>query len=256
MDEIFGNFGVASSDFFSTYDTLMSARDEQDTIVRLEAAAQGLGFDKVTFAVILRPKVCIADAYLHSNYPSHWQQRYISNNLRTHDPTVEYCFKSSSSPFIWTPQSFRTPKQKALYEEAASFGLKVGVTLPIRGVSGEIGMLTCVCDENPSPSLLQDIKQRLTSLSLLRDVAFDSLHQYLHVRVASTREVPNLTTRELECLKWMCAGKSSWEIGCILGISEAGVNFHISNLRIKFGVNRRNGVVIKAIRLGLLAWPG
>ncbi|MEO5932206.1 MAG: autoinducer binding domain-containing protein [Duganella sp.] len=254
MDQGFGNSGMAP-DFFTTYDALMNARDETDTVTRLQTAAQELGFDKVLFAVIPQPKVNIGEIYLRSNYPDQWREHYDRNNLRAADPTVEYCFKSSS-PFVWMPQSFKTPEQQTLYEEAASFGLKVGVTLPIRGVGGEIGMLTCVRDENPGPAFLKDLGQNLGGLSLLRDVAFDSLHQYVHASVAPTEEVPNLTARELDCLQWMCAGKTAWEIGRILSISEAGVNFHITNLRTKFGVSRRNDVVIKALRLGLITLPG
>ena len=254
MDEALGTGGVAP-DFFATYDALMNARDEADTVARLQAAAQGLGFDKVLFAVIPRPKVSIGDIYLRSNYPEQWRDHYDRHNLRDADPTVEYCFKSSS-PFVWMPQSFKTPAQQALYEEAASFGLKVGVTLPIRGAGGEIGMLTCVRDQMPGPAFLKDLGHNLGGLSLLRDVASDSLHQYVHASVAPVEEAPNLTARERDCLQWMCAGKTAWEIGRILSISEAGVNFHISNLRAKFGVSRRNDVVIKALRLGLITLPG
>ena len=254
MDEALGNSGIAP-DFFATYDALMNARDETDTITRLQTAAQGLGFDKVLFAVIPQPKVSVADIYLRSNYPDQWREHYDRNNLRAADPTVEYCFKSSS-PFVWMPQSFKTPEQQNLYEEAASFGLKVGVTLPIRGVGGEIGMLTCVRDENPGPAFLKDLGQNLGGLSLLRDVAFDSLHQYVHASATPAEEAPVLTAREFDCLRWMCAGKTAWEIGRILSISEAGVNFHITNLRTKFGVSRRNDVVIKALRMGLITLPG
>lgn len=254
MDEALGNSTIAP-DFFATYDALMNARDETDTVIRLQTVAQGLGFDKVLFAVIPQPKVNIGQIYLRSNYPDQWRDHYDRNNLRAADPTVEYCFKSSS-PFVWMPQSFKTPEQQTLYEEAASFGLKVGVTLPIRGIGGEIGMLTCVRDENPGPAFRRDLAQNLGGLSLLRDVAFDTLQQYVHASMAPTEEVPNLTARELDCLQWMCAGKTAWEIGRILSISEAGVNFHITNLRTKFGVSRRNDVVIKALRLGLITLPG
>ncbi len=242
-------------DYFSTYDALMNASDEIDAVARMQSAAQGLGFDKVLFAVIPQPKVNTADMYLRSNYPEPWREHYDRNNLSKADPTVEYCFRSSA-PFVWMPQSFKTPEQQALYEEAASFGLKVGVTLPIRGVGGEIGMLTCARDEAPGPAFLKDLGQNLGGLSLLRDIAFDSLQQYVHASAAPTEQPPALTKRELDCLQWMYVGKTAWEIGRILHISEAGVNFHIANLRNKFGVSRRNDVVIKAIRFGLLSPPG
>jgi LuxR family quorum-sensing transcriptional regulator LasR len=254
MDEVPDGAGLMPG-FFSPYDALMNAADEPDAVLRLQAAARELGFDNVLFAVIPQPKVDTGEVYLRSNYPGQWRDYYDRNDLRAADPTVEYCFRSSS-PFVWLPQSFKTPEQQALYEEASAFGLKVGVTLPIRGVDGEIGMLTCVRDGNPGPDFLKDLNHNLGALALLRDVAFDSLHQYLHAAPAPASEAPVLTARERDCLQWMCAGKTAWEIGRILSISEAGVNFHIANLRNKFGVSRRNDVVIKAIRLGLIDLPG
>lgn len=68
-------------------------------------------------------------------------------------------------------------------------------------------------------------------------------------------QAPTLTARELDCMRWMAAGKTAWEIGRILGISEAGANYHISNLRSKFGVSRRNDVVLKALHMGLIKLP-
>ena len=62
----------------------------------------------------------------------------------------------------------------------------------------------------------------------------------------------HLTPREREVLLWCAYGKTSWEIGQIIGCSEATVNFHVGNLLSKFEVNSRVTAVIKAIRYGLL----
>jgi LuxR family quorum-sensing transcriptional regulator LasR len=63
---------------------------------------------------------------------------------------------------------------------------------------------------------------------------------------------PKLTRRELEVLKWVMAGKSSWEISRITNCSEATVNFHMANVRQKFNVNTRQQAVVKAISLGMI----
>ena len=73
------------------------------------------------------------------------------------------------------------------------------------------------------------------------------------MKLARSAEKPaSITRRELECLKWSAAGKSSWEIGQILNCSEATVNFHFSNLRRKFNTSTRQQAVIKAISMGLI----
>lgn len=61
-----------------------------------------------------------------------------------------------------------------------------------------------------------------------------------------------LTPRELECLQWCALGKSSWEVARLLNISEAAVNFHVSNVRAKCGVSTRRQAIAKALRLGLI----
>lgn len=70
---------------------------------------------------------------------------------------------------------------------------------------------------------------------------------------ASVEQAPfRLTPRELECLQWCALGKSTWEIAQLLTISEAAVNFHMTNIRGKCGVASRRQAVTKAIQLGLI----
>ena len=57
-----------------------------------------------------------------------------------------------------------------------------------------------------------------------------------------------LSGRELQCLEWVSRGKTSWEIGVILSLSERTVNFHILNACRKLNVYGRQA----AIRLGFL----
>ena len=63
-----------------------------------------------------------------------------------------------------------------------------------------------------------------------------------------------LTPREKEVLLWCLLGKSSWDISRIVGCTEAGVNFHFSNLRRKFGVSSRHIAALMALQLGLVSF--
>ena len=62
-----------------------------------------------------------------------------------------------------------------------------------------------------------------------------------------------LTEREVEILRWTAAGKTAWEIGGILKISERTVNFHIQNVMEKFGVHNKTHAAAKAMGMGLFA---
>ena len=64
---------------------------------------------------------------------------------------------------------------------------------------------------------------------------------------APTGEV-RLTSREVECLRWASLGKSEWEIGAILGISEHTSEKHLISARTKLGATNRVQAVAEAIR--------
>ena len=61
-----------------------------------------------------------------------------------------------------------------------------------------------------------------------------------------------LTTRELEVLNQLAAGKSNQEIGTALFISEGTVKSHVNSLLAKLGVNDRTQAVVCAIQRGLV----
>jgi len=79
-----------------------------------------------------------------------------------------------------------------------------------------------------------------------------SSHAPLHTQAPDLAVIITLTPREKEVLQWSAAGKTSWEIGKIFNCSEAGVNYHFSRIRHKFGVSSRGCAVVKALELGLI----
>ena len=65
--------------------------------------------------------------------------------------------------------------------------------------------------------------------------------------------LPALTPRELECLQWAAEGKTSWEIGRLLRISERTAIFHLNNASRKLGVCSRQAAVARAVALRMLS---
>jgi DNA-binding CsgD family transcriptional regulator len=68
-----------------------------------------------------------------------------------------------------------------------------------------------------------------------------------------TSPIPLLTAQELECLRWCKEGKTNWEIGEILSISQKTVEFHVGNAMRKLGAGNRITAVIMGIKTGLIA---
>ncbi|VAW87974.1 hypothetical protein MNBD_GAMMA16-2200 [hydrothermal vent metagenome] len=61
-----------------------------------------------------------------------------------------------------------------------------------------------------------------------------------------------LTVREKDVMRWLFDGKSNWEIGKILNISEYTVKNYVQRLINKFGAKNRTHVVAKALNMGLI----
>ena len=62
-----------------------------------------------------------------------------------------------------------------------------------------------------------------------------------------------LSDREVQCLQLIAAGKTSWAIAEILGISQHTVNAHIRNIVRKLGVATRPQAVAEAMRRGVIS---
>ena len=66
------------------------------------------------------------------------------------------------------------------------------------------------------------------------------------------RRSENLTSREREVLQLLSEGKSSRDIGIILNISIRTVDVHRSNIMKKLGVHNTTGLIIHAIKVGII----
>jgi LuxR family quorum sensing-dependent transcriptional regulator len=79
---------------------------------------------------------------------------------------------------------------------------------------------------------------------------------YAHARIRQLSPqrryvpLPSLSERERECLHWASAGKTDWEIGEILSISEKTANAHIERAKRKYNVATRVQAVVLALRAG------
>lgn len=69
------------------------------------------------------------------------------------------------------------------------------------------------------------------------------------------RMPPPLTPREKECLRWALLGKSAWETGEILGISQHTVAKMLQTARAKLDAPNKQAAARYASMLGLLDEP-
>ena len=105
--------------------------------------------------------------------------------------------------------------------------------------------------DKPIPADRHAVTRLVADLQLFAVHAQDAAQRIL-APPASVPGAPSLTPRELETLRWTMEGKTAWEVGSVLGISERTAALHVNNATHKLGCVNKHQAVLKALRLGLI----
>lgn len=199
--------------------------------------------DLGAFAYLFAGSRLNAEVKLISNYPTAWTSHYLANGYQDVDPVIERSV-GTREPFEWGHEYWYRQlggQQIQLLEEAAGFGIRCGFTIPIHDSLSRIAAVTFAtgdchakfarCVERHGP--------------LLQFVAM-LFHSRARLSLAPDRSISGiiLSPREYECLEWAAKGKSAWDIGGILNISQRTVSFHLDNAKSKLGVRTISQAVV------------
>lgn len=216
----------------------------------LQKMASDLGFSKILFGLLPKDSQDYENAFIVGNYPAAWREHYDRAGYARVDPTVSHCTQSVL-PIFWEPSIYQTRKQHEFFEEASAAGLVYGLTMPLHGARGELGALSLSVEAENRAEANRFMESVLPTLWMLKDYALQSGAGLAFEHPVSKPVV--LTSREKEVLQWCAIGKTSWEISSVIcNCSEANVNFHMGNIRRKFGVTSRRVAAIMAVNLGLI----
>lgn len=227
-------------------DSIQTARDDGEFERTAARSAARLGFRWFAYLRILdgAPK-------LISSYPKSWTSRYFDLHYERLDPVVQRA-RLDHDVFGWsgTAAPPGTKDQRRLFEEAASFGIQKGVTIPIRADFGGVAAFTLASDDRS----LHPERLIASSKDMLRLVGV-YFHVYLAARQLTGQAPaasPLLSQRERQCLAWAARGKTTSDTAVLLGISPRTVAFHLDNTRRKLDATSIAQCVAEAIRRRLL----
>jgi DNA-binding CsgD family transcriptional regulator len=222
-----------------------------DLLVR---AAADLGFERLAYGALTSHETVDVPGRrgpaLLLNYPRDWQEHYFKCGYHLIDPVVTQT-PALDRPYLWSDMVRKLDHgapERRIFDEARDAGLKSGLSVPLHGPWGRVGVLSFASqfdDAEPSPKI-----NHLNLLASQFHVAFEELNDSLRAR-----RTVQLSAREADCLRWTAEGKSAWDVGMILGISENTANFHVKNAMKKLNTSSRTVAVLKAIRLNLLDPP-
>ncbi|RQP24297.1 helix-turn-helix transcriptional regulator [Piscinibacter terrae] len=165
------------------------------------------------------------------------------------DPVLQHC-KHSTRPIVWNQNTYTEAGLGWRWEWQARFGFHSGVALALHLPQKRHFFFGIDCDQ-PLPSDSREVARMTAELSLFTVYAQDVA---LKVLLPPEPEVdpPKLTRRELEGLMWTMEGKTAWEVGKILSISEQTAVRHLVNAARKLDCINKHQAVVKAMRLGLI----
>lgn len=231
----------------------LASADSASKIKRIcHIVSTQLGFESFFFSLRVPVASNLAERFTATNYPSHWLERYAERDYRSIDP-IERHAAEHTIPLDWasidTTDSPERERLEHFLADAASAGLRSGLTVPIYGTHGERSLLSFATDREPEHTTSQvseAIPRSVIFATYLHEAAIGVFNEHIrdHQRT--------LTNRERECLTWIANGKTTAETAALLKIAERTVSFHLQNAVEKLGVNNRSQAVAYAISRRLI----
>lgn len=225
------------------------SRSPSELFAHSEAFARELGFCHLAIVqgmAFYRPD----GGYIRMDNFGTWGDVFVARRYYRDDPALLGSQRTNRA-FSWR-EMCQFPnygsRQRRILLEAAHHGLKNGLTVPV-GVFGEpAGCCSFACSDGALPP-----RSLCRIAALLASEAFAEARR-LHGFPARGREMPRLSNRQRECMRWAAMAKTDVEIATIMAIAPATVRTYMRALRQAFGVYSRSQLALQAVHFGLVGY--
>jgi DNA-binding CsgD family transcriptional regulator len=231
------------------YQSVLEAKNEDQFRSVVIRFAQHLGFDKVAASVAVDKADGAAEFVAVHNAPAAYLRTFEDISIGRRDPVSQHC-KRNTVPIIWGQHTYVETNTAELWERQAQFGYGNGIAMALHLPEGRHFLIGVERDQ-ALPSDGGELTRIVADLQLFAVHAQDTALRVL-VSEAARPELPALTPRELEVLRWTMDGKVTSEISLLLGIGDRTTVFHLQNAMLKLNCNSKHLAVVKAMRLGLI----
>ena len=222
----------------------------------VQAREEGIAFLKVAQSVY----PLTTTSYLGLNIPLGAERKRFVQCAYS-DSWVKYCVSREplgpgrlarlaallTGPVDWSEPGETAPCHKLLPYAAEKAGRQI-LSLPLRPIVGETAVLFVGAN-----MAAVDWSEKKKAIQREFQVLANYFHQHILRIYGNDAENQILVSaRELDCLKWVAAGKTAWEASVILGISERTVRFHLNAAREKLNCLTTTQAVAKAVSQQLI----
>ncbi len=238
---------MIDSDVFAFVERCASYSARQPLLDDLLAIARQFGFLHLIVTGVpvgglkLKPMVAL------NGWPEGWFARYIERDYAKTDGVSLFC-ATSHRPFYWKEVPDRlsgTLGSLLIAGEAAEFGIRSGFAVPFLSFHHWQSVASFASPARDC-SLSERERVQLVTIATFAGAAIETVG-------APAPERSPLSARETEVLAWLANGKTSWEVGEILGIAEITVKKHARTIRERLGVATTVQAVVEAMRRRIIA---
>lgn len=206
------------------------------------------GYTSTACRAFVPAKTGAQSRLLFRSWPKGWAELSDKKGFAARSPVIAVA-RTRMTPFTWLDAMNEQPltsAEREVWSSAFAWGWKNGYVLPLHGPGGYFATVSMA-------SMEPDLDLRPEQRAYLQMIATLAHERCLVLAdLAAPDEARGLmSARELECLRWVAAGKTDWEISVILSISAATVKFHVDGARKKLHARNRAQAVARLVLLGL-----
>lgn len=235
--------GAADIAFLSSEKTSLSTTDPRQRLARLAKAA---GFNQYLFAGFPHgDNGGFAGNHIFSNWPESLVAAYDEDDL-FHNSALVCELRKSSLPVSFDVSAFESSAANPKNQRITGLFRELGFRRTFAFVLHD-------ADRQPYIFAFSGARADLSRQEAMAHVfsAMEFLDLYARLQVTE-QPLESLSSREIECLRWSAAGKSSDEIAIILELSPHTVVGYLKSAMRKLDSVNRMQAVARAFRYRLL----
>jgi LuxR family transcriptional regulator, quorum-sensing system regulator BjaR1 len=224
-------------------DAIEASANRASVIGQFERVIGDLGFHGYIMAGIPGSGQSLPQTTIANGWPPEWFEIYNRENLCAVDPIPRHGL-NTLNPFEWRDATYdreRDAAAQTVMTRAHDFRFDQGFCIPIHydDASGAVSIA------GERPYLDAETKSALHLMGVFAHGRLRALG-----RATSPACGRKLSPIEAEVLRWAARGKTAWETGQILGLSERNVRWHLEEAQRKLMTKNKTATVAMALVKG------
>jgi len=238
---------IVNTDLIDLIAAIDQETEPKGVLDRLAGYVATFGFATVAMGHLVNPALKARsgkDSFAIGNWPAEWRERWLGRNLIIHDPVARMALRTRR-PFTWRHAYEHASRYgRTIFDASRDYGFTDGLAIPIYSEDSPPGCVTLGAER------IDLTPRERASIELV------CLHAYMRLESLfgpfQYQPIENLTPREIDVLHYAAAGKTNWEIGAILSISEHSVRDYLGAAQRKLNCGNRAHAVAVAIQRCLI----